>query len=245
MIRSMWFLLLALLAPFTPAIDLYCAHAFYSPESGFYNNTLFIILFKYGELFGLATGGMACAALVLSFCHRDWKKWRRGAMAMVLTLVIGAGLITNLGLKGYWGRPRPKQIKEFGGHHSYRPFWRPNFHTRCDPQRSFPSGHVAMGFYFLSLWLVGKRYRIPLLKHMGLFFVAFLGGGLMLTRVAQGGHFFSDVVFSPILMWYVAKGIDWWVFNSPYAKKSQRREKMNDKIQRLRRNPTPCELREE
>jgi hypothetical protein len=35
------------------------------------------------------------------------------------------------------------------------------------------------------------------------------------------------------------------VCNSPYAKKAQRREKMNGKIQKLRRNPTPRELGEE
>jgi hypothetical protein len=35
------------------------------------------------------------------------------------------------------------------------------------------------------------------------------------------------------------------LLNSPYAKKAQRGEEMNGKIQRLRRNPTPCELDEE
>jgi len=206
----MWILLLILVAPFTPGIDLYCAGLFYSPESGFYNNAFFAILFQYGERFGLATGGVAGGIFLLSF-HRRWKKWRGGALAMVLTLVIGAGLITNIGFKGYWGRPRPKQIIEFGGHHAYRPFWRPNFHTQGDPQRSFPSGHVAMGFYFLSLWLVGKRYRILTLKVLGLSLTVFLGGGLMVARVAQGGHFVSDVIVSPILMWYVAKGVDWLI----------------------------------
>lgn len=133
---------------------------------------------------------------------------------MGITLTLGAGLITNMGLKEYWGRPRPKQVIEFGGKHEYRPFWHPNFHTRHDPQRSFPSGHVAMGFYFLSLYLVGKRYNNVPLKRSGLFLVAFLGGGLMIARIAQGGHFFSDVLFSPILMWYVAKASDWLVFDS-------------------------------
>lgn len=210
----MWILLLALLAPFTPTLDFYCTGVFYCPETGFYNNAFFACLFQYGELFGLATGGLASGIFALSIFHRKWKKWRRGALAMVLTLVIGAGLITNLGLKGYWGRPRPKQVVEFGGKHVYRPFWNPDFHTRHDPQRSFPSGHVAMGFYFLSLCLVGKRYNSLLLKNTGLFLAIFLGGGLMVVRVAQGGHFFSDVIVSPILMWYVAKGVDRWVFTS-------------------------------
>ncbi len=210
----MWILLLALLAPFTPTLDFYCADLFYSPESGFYNNTFFACLFQYGEIFGLATGGLASGVFVISICYRKWAKWRRGALAMVLTLVIGAGLVTNWGFKEYWGRPRPKQVVEFGGKHEYRPFWNPDFHTRHDPQRSFPSGHVAMGFYFLSMVLVGKRYKSSLLKNTGLFLVVFLGGGLMIARIAQGGHFFSDVIVSPIIMWYVTKGVDWWVFTS-------------------------------
>ncbi len=204
----MWILLLLVIAPFTPAIDLTCAHYFYSPESGFYNNLFFEILFKYGELFGLASGELASAIFLLSCFRPRWRKWRQGTAAMILTIVLGAGILTNLGLKEYWGRPRPKQLIEFGGTHEYRPFWKPDFHTGKDHQRSFPSGHVAMGFYFLSLWLMGKRYNNKLLTYSGLFLVIFLGGGLMVARVAQGGHFFSDVIVSPLLMWYVAKWAD-------------------------------------
>ena len=214
MILPMWIFLLALLAPFTPTIDLYCAGLFYSPESGFYNNPFFACLYEYGELFGLATGGLASSVFVISFWSRKWAKWRRGALAMVLTLVIGAGLVTNWGFKEFWGRPRPKQVIEFGGKHEYRSFWHPDFHTRHDPKRSFPSGHVAMGFYFFSMVLVGKRYKSRQLRNTGLFLVVFLGGGLMIARVVQGGHFFSDVIVSPIIMWYVAKGVDWYLFTS-------------------------------
>jgi membrane-associated PAP2 superfamily phosphatase len=209
----MWILFLALLAPITPFFDFYCAHFFYSQQNGFYNNAVFASLFQYGELFGLMTGVLTSGICVVSLFYKKWIYWRRGALAMVLTLAIGAGLIVNSGFKEYWGRPRPKQVIEFGGKHEYRPFWRPDFHT-TEPQRSFPSGHVAMGFYFLSLVLVGKRYRSRLLRNIGLVFVICLGGGLMVARVAQGGHFFSDVIVSPIVMWYVAKGIDWYLFTS-------------------------------
>ena len=165
----MWLILFILFAPFSPTIDLYVSGQFYSPEHGFYDDLVFHILFKYGEMFGFATGALACALFVFSFFWKRWKKWRRAALCMVLTLVVGAGMITNLGFKGHWGRPRPKQIVEFGGTHAYRPFWKPDFHTKNDPQKSFPSGHVAMGFYFLSLCLIGKRYRSKALFRTGLF----------------------------------------------------------------------------
>jgi len=208
----MLLLLLALIAPFTPSLDLYFSGLFYSPELGFYNNFFFQCMYKYGEVFGLLFGLSALLLFVGSYLNSRWKKWRRGALIVVLTLVIGAGLLVNVAFKGYWGRPRPKQVIEFGGKHPYRAFWSPNFHTRNDPQKSFPSGHVAMGFYFLSLCLLGKRYNSRLLYTAGLFLTLFLGGGLMLTRVVQGGHFFSDVIVSPVLMWYVARYIDRAVF---------------------------------
>lgn len=204
----MWLLIFLLLAPFTPKIDLYLSSIFYTPGLGFYNNALFSILFNYGELFGLATGALASLVLLLSFIGSRWKKWRSGALAILLTLVVGAGLITNVGFKGFWARPRPKQIYEFGGKHSYQPFWHPQLQSRQDPQKSFPSGHVAMGCYFFSLVYIGRRYRKRFFFFLGIFLTSFLGGGLMIARIAQGGHFFSDVFASAVLMWYMAKIID-------------------------------------
>lgn len=201
-------LLFIAIAPFTPSLDLAISAYFYKPDGGFSNNTFNFIFFHYGEIFGLATGAFAALIFLLSFLRSKWKKWRQGSFAIVFTLIIGAGLLTNVLLKGYWGRPRPKQIVEFGGNHLYRPFWQPNFDTKYDAQKSFPSGHVAMGFYFLSLCLVGKRTKNPSLLVAGIILTIGLGGSLMLVRVAQGGHFFSDVIASPVLMWLVALGID-------------------------------------
>lgn len=201
-------LFFALFSLFSQPIDLYVSGLFYSPEHGFYNDFFFQFLFKYGEHFGLATGILAACAFLLSWVRPQWKKWRRGSLLMVLTLVVGAGLLTNTLFKGHWGRPRPKQIVEFGGKHLYRPFWNPDFDKERDPQKSFPSGHVAMGFYFLSFCFVGRRYQSKLLFRIGLFLTLFLGGGLMIGRVVQGAHFVSDVFASAVLMWYVVRLLD-------------------------------------
>ncbi len=207
-------LFVALLAPFTPTIDLYVSNLFYNPHEGtFYNCAIMKILFRYGEIFGLLSGGVAAFFLLLSFTKTKFRKYRPGSLALVLTLVIGSGLITNTLLKGYWGRPRPKQVVEFGGKHTYRPFWHPKAQKRDDLQKSFPSGHVAMGFYFLSLCLVGRRYNKRALFQTALFLTIGLGGGLMITRVAQGGHFVSDVLISALLMWLVALSVDKLIFS--------------------------------
>lgn len=211
-IKKLFFLLPALLflvlAPFTPYLDLTLSGFFYHPGEGFYDNVFFHALFVYGELFGLATGALATLLLLLSFLIPKYRKWRRVLSALVLTLVIGAGMVTNWGFKGHWGRPRPKQIAQFGGDKSYSPFWRPNFSQDRKTQKSFPSGHVAMGFYFISLTLAGSRQKSKTLFWIGASLAALLGCGLMVGRIAQGGHFFSDVLASFVIMYYIAHFID-------------------------------------
>jgi membrane-associated PAP2 superfamily phosphatase len=191
---------------------MYVATLFHSGKKEFYNNLFFQIMFDYGEIAGFTACAFAGVILVLSFVLTRLKKWRRPTLAIVLTFVVGAGLIVNTGFKKHWGRPRPREIVEFGGKHHYRPFWSPDLQSRHDPQKSFPSGHVAMGFFFISFYLAGKRLQSRLLTRTGLLLTLFLGCGLMVTRVVQGGHFVSDVLAAPIIMWYVAKAVDWVIW---------------------------------
>ena len=211
-----WFLPLAawlLIAPFTPKIDLWASSFFHIEGNEFYNSPLFQFFYVWGERFGFIVGFIALATLLMSFVKKSWLKWRRGALAMVLSLVLGAGIIVNLGFKNIWGRPRPKQLTEFGGTQDYRPFWQPKFGSvNGDHQKSFPSGHAAIGFYYLTLILVGRRYKSRLLTNSGVALTSFWGSGLMVTRVVQGAHFVSDVVTSPLIMWSVALCVDHLIF---------------------------------
>lgn len=208
------FAFLLFLAPFTPWLDIKASGLFYLESGQFYNSSFFQFLYKYGERFGFLLAFTALGIFCISYFSDRWKKWRKGALALLLTLILGAGIITNLLFKELWGRPRPKQIVQFGGTQEYRPFWSPNFGSVSgDHQKSFPSGHSAMGFYYLSLILVGRRYKNRPIIYTGATFTAFWGSGLMITRVAQGGHFLSDVLVSPVIMWSVALLVDRLVFS--------------------------------
>ena len=112
---------LALLAPFTPKLDMWMASLCYVEGRGFHCSPIFKFFYIWGERFGFCVGAAAFCTWLLSFFVTKWVRWRRAALALLLTLVIGAGFIVNLGFKGYWGRPRPKQLIEFGGTQSYRP----------------------------------------------------------------------------------------------------------------------------
>lgn len=202
-------ILLALIAPFTPEIDLALAHYFYNPaQNTFSNNAFFTFFYKWGLLPGQIFGVAALFVFLLSYRIQRLSKWRYPALQIGLTIAIGAGLITHAVLKDHWKRPRPKQVEEFGGKESFRPFYQPNF-TAEGKLKSFPSGHAAMGFCFFALAIQARRGGHKELFFTGLFLALGLGICLSLSRIAQGGHFFSDTVVAACLMWMTAAICDW------------------------------------
>lgn len=205
-----------LLTPFTPFLDLSIARFFYThsndPVEHFMSSPVLNFLFELGPLPANLTAAFAAAILIGSYLFKHLQKWRKPCLVLVLTYAIGAGLIINGVLKEYWGRPRPKQVEEFGGTQSFRPYYKPNFFHQPQPSKSFTCGHCAMGFYFFSLWLVGKRLNNRRLEGLSLTLALGLGIALSLARIMQGGHFFSDTLFSALIMWYTALAIDWLVY---------------------------------
>ena len=113
----------------------------------------------------------------------------KSALFFLLCWLIGPGLIVNVVFKDHYGRPRPNQISNFGGKYDYvRAF---ELSKSCHKNCSFVSGHASVGFVFLGLSFIYRkqRYWITLGSLLA-------GGGIGYVRVAQGGHFLSDVVFS-------------------------------------------------
>lgn len=204
---------LAILTPFTPAIDLAISNFFYQPQHSFSSNEFFALLYNYGLIPAQLLFSMAAIALFLASFFKKWKKWHAPALVLVLSLLIGGGLIAHVILKDHWGRPRPKQTIEFGGTQSFHPFYEPNFFHQPEPSKSFPCGHCTMGFYFFSLALVAKRLNYKKTFWISLLIAFGLGMALSLARIAQGGHFFSDTLVSAIIMWLSAYLCDRWIFS--------------------------------
>ena len=70
-----------------------------------------------------------------------------------------------------------------------------------------------MGFYFFSLALVFKRWGRRGLFYAAMAFSFALGIALGITRMAQGGHFLSDVLATALIMWLTAYACDWLAYS--------------------------------
>ena len=93
------------------------------------------------------------------FCQRSERfyAWRRYVLIYGLVLIIGSGFVVNALLKEYSGRPRPRDVVEFGGNWEFRKAL--DFGTP-GKGRSFPCGHCTMGFSFSVGIVFWRRSRL-------------------------------------------------------------------------------------
>jgi lipid A 4'-phosphatase len=125
---------------------------------------------------------------------------------LALVLIIGPGILVNTVLKEHSGRPRPGHLIEFGGSHAFMPVFRSG---ECARNCSFVSGEAssiyAIGF---AIAMLARRRRASLLG------TAILAGSVVgFIRIAQGGHFLSDIIFAGVFMAIVVAIIHWFLFD--------------------------------
>lgn len=195
--------LIALYTPWAADFDLYLSHLFFH-NGHFVHNPFVEAIFKYGFYPAWILVGIMSGLLIFSFLIPQKKNVRKAALYLLLTLAIGAGLMVHVILKDHWGRPRPRQVIEFGGNQPFRAYYQPHFSLKKEAAKSFPCGHCSTGFYFFSLALLGYYYKRKDLYWIGMGLAFGLGILLGYARIAQGGHFFSDVVFAALIMWLVS-----------------------------------------
>jgi lipid A 4'-phosphatase len=116
-------------------------------------------------------------------------------------------LIVNILLKNMWGRVRPNDISQFGGEENFNSWIEVSkvCYTNC----SFVSGDASVGFSLVVLFFLTKNK---------IFFWGSLVAGLSigLIRIMEGGHFFSDVIMSGLVI-YLLTYIQYYLFNKKYA----------------------------
>ncbi len=109
--------------------------------------------------------------------------WFSGAFTMLL--------VVNIILKDMWGRARPNDISYFDGIYDFTPWYK--ISNSCASNCSFVSGDAAVGFLLIIFYFITK-------KNVYLYLGLITGSCLGFIRIVAGGHFFSDIVFSQIVV---------------------------------------------
>jgi lipid A 4'-phosphatase len=179
-----------------PELDLAGAHYFYH-NGGFFGRSSFE---RFGRDFFRVTPFVVLAAYVALWLAKHlgvrlrWAPSGRAVTFLIATMIIGPGLIVNLGLKDHWHRPRPVQTQDFNGPSPFTPWYDDN--GACKKNCSFVSGEAATGF-----WMVAPASVLPPPWRAPAIIAAFaFGFGASLLRLAFGGHYLSDVLLGGLIM---------------------------------------------
>jgi membrane-associated PAP2 superfamily phosphatase len=167
-------------------------------------------LYDYGEIPGWI---VVIGAVTLYGAARAGKirpEYKRSCLVIILTIALGPGLLVNGILKSSWGRPRPADVSLFGGGSEYRTVWQPGGPGQG---RSFACGHCSMAFALSSLAAFYPWH--PGLSAGALVAGTAYGTVMSVARVAQGGHFPTDCLWSAIIVLMLLAGLYYLVFRVP------------------------------
>ena len=164
---------------------------------------------EYGRVYGGPVGNAILSGAVYStgLLTKNPKLRRTGVL--MLSSASSAALLQTF-LKGFVGRARPLAEK---GKDTFKPLWQGDgqFH-------SFPSGHTVMAA--TTAYALSKQFRSPWIK-AGIYAVGMVPG---VSRLWDGKHWLSDVVFSWALSIFTVEAIDRYL-DSRYSEKYNQGEK--------------------
>ena len=206
---SSWLLLLLLivgasaLLTFAAGIDKSVETLFYDPAHGFAAraNPDIAMLRASTRIAAYGVGLFLIFALLWRVVagRALWGLSRAGVVYLLAVFLLGPGLLVNAVLKEHWGRARPSQIIEFGGDKHYTaPLV---IADQCGHNCSFVSGEASLGFAFGAFGFAARTARR---RRLGFTTGIGLGSAFGLLRMAQGGHFLSDVFFAGLFMFLLA-----------------------------------------
>ncbi|HES76808.1 MAG TPA: phosphatase PAP2 family protein, partial [bacterium] len=201
-------------------LDIQISTMFYHPERGTgdaawpVQNTPFVqFCYKAAPILTMLVALPALFIVLFGAWIKPIKAWRAHAAVVVLTVVLGPGLLVNGIFKEFWDRPRPVQTENFGGDFPYAP---PLMIGEAAGGKSFPCGHCSAGFALAALWLLWRKRR-PRLAAAALVLALALGSAMGFSRIVAGGHYLSDVLWAAWLSFFAA-----WLSYYPIMRIPQR-----------------------
>ena len=176
-------------------LDFILQQYLYSEEKGwaFGKSEPWNFLYEYGPIPGLILGAGGVLFLLLSFFGHPFRHYRKGALFLTLILFFGGWLLVHV-FKETMDRPRPREVQTFQGESEFVPLFERGESNEV-AGNSFPSGHAAIAFYLMSpFFMLRDRHKgwAVLCLLLGVSYGLFMG----FARMSQGGHFFSDALWS-------------------------------------------------
>jgi lipid A 4'-phosphatase len=186
-----WVLALLFALMLLPFLDIPLSTAFYKPETTFRWQVDGIAELVRSFMPEIIIASFIAVVTSWAAAHLSARmpRWftNRQIIYLFATLLVGPGVIVETVLKPNWGRARPKDITAFGGDAAYTWPWQTA--QECASNCSFVSGHAAIAFWLSAYaFLLPPRWRAA-----GLVAALLAGFAAGFVRIAQGGHFFSDI----------------------------------------------------
>jgi lipid A 4'-phosphatase len=191
------FFILATFLTVGPSIDLYIGSLFYYGDKQFLIQSYYpVSIFFRKILLPLILIYVFVLPLVLRFfpLQKIYFGYKFTLSEIVYIWVSGAVtmlLVVNVLLKNMWGRARPNDVSYFNGFQDFTPWYK--ISDACSSNCSFVSGDSSVGFFLIVFYFITK-------KNAYLYLGLILGSLLGFIRIAAGGHFFSDIIFSQIVV---------------------------------------------
>ena len=193
--------------------DLQFTARFWSPDGGFFRGDEWwvVALYEGIPIFTISVGVLLLGLLAMAVFRKQTVGvfTTRALTFLLVGLAAGPGLVVNWVFKDHWGRPRPRDVTQFGGSMDFMPALVPG--GACERNCSFVAGHPSTVFWLAAFGFLlagGRRYAVFTAS-------ALVGGVAGLGRVLQGGHFLSDVIFSWVFTFGTVYILARWVFHIP------------------------------
>jgi lipid A 4'-phosphatase len=204
-----------------PELDLKLAALFYDAASKSFPlklNTLAALARDAAMWIAWALAAPAIIALLLKLMRPDRPLLMSGRaiIFLLVTLVLSAGVLTNLTFKSYWGRPRPVVVTQFNGPDQFVPWWDPR--GSCGRNCSFFSGEGATAFWTYA----PAALTPPAWRPLAYVAATLFGVTTSLLRMAFGGHFFTDVAAAGLVTFMVVWFAYAFIYRWPSTRLSDR-----------------------
>lgn len=202
------FILSSLFFVLFPGVDLEISSLFFQEHFLSRHETLWVYFLYYSVKYVII---VTMAAFLILWAYNHFKHKTVGnvngkvVLYLLLVLALGPGLIVNALLKENWGRARPADIIQYHGEKTFTPAF--VMSDQCEKNCSFSCGHAAGAFFMMAPAMLLHRRRKSALA-----LAIFYGVSVGIARIAEGGHFFSDVVVSFFIVYILSRGFYSYLF---------------------------------